>query len=49
MVKVIIDLLNVNDFYGQSNDIDIAKGRYKYPTTWKELKQLLKRILKRKK
>jgi hypothetical protein len=49
MIKNIIDLLNINEFYGVSADIDIAKGKYKYPATWKELKQLLKRKLKSKK
>ena len=49
MIKTVIDLLNISDFYGQSQDIDIAKGKYKYPSTWKELKEFIKRKLKRKK
>jgi hypothetical protein len=49
MIKNIIDLLNISDFYGESKDIDIAKGKYKYPSTWTEVKQLLKRTLKSKK
>jgi len=49
MIKTVIDLLNLGEFYGENEDIDIAKGKYKYPATWKELKQLLKRKLKSKK
>ena len=48
MIKVVIDLLSISDFYGESKDIDIAKGKYKYPQTINEAKQLLKRIWKSK-
>lgn len=48
MIKTVIDLLNLGDFYGVANDIDIAKGKYKYPQTIKEAKVLLKRIWKSK-
>jgi hypothetical protein len=48
MIKNVIDLLNLGDFYGVSEDIDIAKGKYKYPQTIKEGKLLLKRIWKSK-
>jgi hypothetical protein len=48
MIKTVIDLLNLDDFYGISDDIDIAKGKYKYPQTIKEATQLLKRIWKSK-
>lgn len=48
MIKNVIDLLNFDDFYGVSQDIDIAKGKYKYPETIKEGKLLLKRIWKSK-
>jgi hypothetical protein len=48
MIKTVIDLLNLEDFYGMSEDIDIAKGKYKYPQTIKEAKSLLKRIWKSK-
>ena len=49
MIKTVIDLLNLDNFYGVSKDIDVAKGKYKYPSTWKELKEFIKRKLKRKK
>lgn len=46
MFKLIIDLLNVDEFYGVSKEIDIAKGMYKYPKTLKEGFKLFKRIRK---
>jgi hypothetical protein len=49
MIKTVIDLLNLDEFYGVSKDIDIAKGKYKYPQTLIEAKQLLKRLWKSKK
>lgn len=44
MISQLIDLLVLDEYFGQSERIDIAKGRYEYPTTWKSFKQLLKRI-----
>lgn len=44
MISKIIDILAVDDFYGETRKIDIAKGRYDLPTTWKSTKLLLKRI-----
>ena len=44
MIKTVIDLLNLDNFYGISEDIDIAKGKYKYPQTISEAKLLLKRM-----
>ena len=43
MVKNIIDLLNASDWLIGDEDIDLAKGKYKAPITYKELKQRLKR------
>lgn len=48
MIKTVIDLLNLGDFYGIAEDIDIAKGKYKYPNSIKEAQLLLKRIWKSK-
>ena len=28
MIGIILDLLSINDFYGVSEEIDIAKGKY---------------------
>ena len=43
MVKNIIDLLNASDWLIGDEDIDIAKGKYKAPITYEELKQRLQR------
>ncbi len=45
MIKNMIDLLNTNDFYGKSENIDIAKGKYALPLTWKEVWKNIKRRL----
>ena len=37
MIKHILDLLALDEFYGQSELIEIAKGKYKIPTTVKEV------------
>ena len=44
MIKNVIDLLNVSDWYGISENVDIAKGKYKAVGNMKEMKQQLKRI-----
>jgi len=46
MFKLIIDLLNADEFYGVSKEIDISKGINKYPQTLKEGFKLFKRIIK---
>ena len=43
MIKNIIDLLNTSDWYIYDEDIDIAKGKYKRPESWKEFRNILKR------
>ena len=43
MIGNIIDLLSVDDFYGESELIDIAKGKYKAPLTFKEMYKQAKR------
>jgi hypothetical protein len=45
MIKTLIDLLSVDDFYGVSRNVDIAKGLYQKPTTLKESYELVKRII----
>ncbi len=38
---IFIKLLNMGDFYGESETIEIAKGKYKLATTIKEgIKQI---------
>jgi hypothetical protein len=36
MIKNILDLLKLDDYYGVSPYIDIAKGKYQAPKTVKE-------------
>lgn len=45
MIQNIIDLLNTNEFYGVSENIDIAKGKYKLPITWQDTFKNIKRRL----
>ena len=45
MIKGIIELLNTGDHYGVSERVDIAKGKYQMPTTWKDLWKYIKRTL----
>lgn len=44
MIKSIIDLLQYSDYYKVSEDVDIAKGKYQIPKSWKQVKNLFKRI-----
>jgi hypothetical protein len=48
-MKDIIDLLVLREYYGVSKRIDTAKGMYKLPYNFTELKKLWKRIWKSKK
>lgn len=43
MIKNIIDLLNLYDWYGVSENVDIAKGKYRAVRNWSESKKQLKR------
>ena len=43
MIKDVIDLLNSNDWYGLSEDVDIAKGKYKAVKDFAGVKESLKR------
>jgi hypothetical protein len=44
MIKNIIDLLVIKDYYGVSDKVDFAKGSRKIPYTCKQEKQLIKRM-----
>ena len=48
MIKQIIDLLNMSDFYGETKRIDIAKGYYQIPPSFQKGKKQLKRVWKSK-
>jgi len=45
MIKEIIQILNYTDYYGVSERVDIAKGKYQIPTSWAKIKNTLKRYL----
>jgi hypothetical protein len=47
-MKEIINLLVVNEYYGVSKEMDMAKGLYQIPYSWKALWKKVKRILKSK-
>jgi hypothetical protein len=48
VIKNILDILKIDDFYGKSEFIDIAKGKYKIPKTIREAYKQGKRELKSK-
>lgn len=43
MIKIILELLAMNDWYGVSENIDIAKGKYKACNSFQEMKETIKR------
>lgn len=49
MIKDIIDLLRIDEFYGISKNIDISKGLYSIPTSVKDGMKQIKRAWKSKK
>ena len=44
---IVLKLLNIDEFYGVSENIEIAKGKYKMPESWKEGFKQIKRYEKR--
>lgn len=48
MIKNLIDLLSVNDYYNVSERVDIAKGKYALPMSWKDSWNKIKRHSNRK-
>ena len=46
MIKHILDLLALDEFYGQSELIEIAKGKHEIPTTFKQGYNKIKREIK---
>jgi len=49
MIKNILDLLSLENYYGVSKNIDIAKGYYAIPKSFSDGKKQLKRVIKSKK
>ena len=43
MIEKILELLNSEEYLGQSELIEIAKGKYKLPTTITEKREQVKR------
>ncbi|MFC4477419.1 hypothetical protein [Flavobacterium chungangensis] len=43
MFKLVYEMLKLNDFNGESEEIEIAKGKYKFPESAGELFSQLKR------
>lgn len=46
MIRNILDLLKLDEFYGKSENIEIAKGKYQIPITVKQAYKQGKRTLK---
>lgn len=46
MLKGIIDMLNLNDWYSGDEYVQIAKGKYELPTSIKDIKDKALRVLK---
>jgi hypothetical protein len=46
MIKTLLDLLLALDHYGQSEVIEIAKGKYEMPNTFKKGYKQIKRQIK---
>ena len=43
MIEQLLELLSTDDFLGRSEAIDTAKGKYKIPSTFKEIRTKHKR------
>lgn len=48
MITNTIELLRTNEFYGVSENIEIAKGKYEYPKNFKSVLGKIKREIKMK-
>lgn len=45
MIKEIIALLKISEFYGVSENVDIAKGKYEYNNSFRQTTKQAKRKL----
>jgi chitinase len=43
MIKNVIELLSLSDYYGVSERVDIAKGKNELPNGWKDAFRKIKR------
>jgi hypothetical protein len=48
MIKHILKMLSIDDFYGRGENIDIAKGKNQIPTSFKQAINKIKREWKQK-
>jgi hypothetical protein len=46
MIKEILNLLMMDNHYGQSETIEIAKGKYELPSSWDKGINQIKRLIK---
>jgi hypothetical protein len=46
MIKEILNLLMMDSHYGQSETIEIAKGKYELPSSWDKGINQIKRLIK---
>jgi hypothetical protein len=42
-ISYLIEMLNVDEYIKESNNIEIAKGKYYLPSSWKEGKRIIRR------
>jgi len=47
-IKIVIDMLRSNDFFGGGHNVEVAKGKYQIVSTWRDAKTKIKRIIKAK-
>jgi len=46
MITNVIRLLQLGDYYNTSPEIEIAKGKYEYISTWRKFVKQAKRMLR---
>jgi hypothetical protein len=46
MITKIIEILGEDSYYNVSENVEVAKGKYKMITSWKEAVEQIKRIRK---
>ena len=46
MIGNIVKLLQTDNWYNVSHEVEIAKGRYEYISTWRKFVKQAKRMLK---
>ena len=47
-IKIVIDMLRSNDFFGGGYNVEVAKGKYQIASNWSDAKTKIKRIIKAK-